>query len=115
LWRWWGSVASFAVAENGSGGGPERPQSGTVSSSDKSRLRVENPPKMHRAALGESENLKIRMVDKQSEADKARAIKEYDEAPDAAIQRIATLRAARLARDAAATPTKTKGAKASPK
>jgi hypothetical protein len=55
------------------------------------------------------------MAEKQSEADKAQATKEYHEARDAAIQRIATLRAARLARDAAATPTKTKGTKASPK
>lgn len=49
------------------------------------------------------------MADKQSEAEKAQARKEYHEARDAAIQRIARLRAARLARDAAAqTPTETK-------
>jgi hypothetical protein len=48
------------------------------------------------------------MPDKQSEADKAQATKEYYEARDAAIQRIATLRAARLARDAATTKTKSK-------
>jgi hypothetical protein len=55
------------------------------------------------------------MADKQSEADKAQAMKEYREARDAAIERIATLRAARLARDAAATPTKTKIRKSGPK
>lgn len=44
------------------------------------------------------------MANKQSDADKALAMKEYHEARDAAIQRIARLRAARLARDAAAEP-----------
>jgi hypothetical protein len=52
------------------------------------------------------------MADKQSEADKAEAMKEYHAARDAAIQRIASLRAARLARDAATPPTKTKSKKA---
>jgi len=55
------------------------------------------------------------MADKQSEADKAQAVKEYREAQDAAIRRIATLRAARLARDAGASPTKTKSKKPIPK
>jgi hypothetical protein len=54
------------------------------------------------------------MPDKQSEADKAQATKEYYEARDAAIQRIATLRAARLARDAATTKTKSKKPKWAP-
>jgi hypothetical protein len=49
------------------------------------------------------------MPQKQTEAEKFQAMKEYREEQDAAIQRIATLRAARLARDAAAAPTKTKG------
>ena len=49
------------------------------------------------------------MAQKQSEAEKAQAMKEYRDARDAAIQRMATLRAARLARDAAASPTKIKG------
>jgi hypothetical protein len=49
------------------------------------------------------------MVNKQSDADKALAMKEYHEARDAAIKRMAQLRAARLARDAATQPpTKTK-------
>jgi len=50
------------------------------------------------------------MAQKQSEAGKIQAMKEYQEARDAAIERIATLRAARFARDAAAAsaPTKTK-------
>jgi hypothetical protein len=52
------------------------------------------------------------MYDKQSNADKAQAKKEYYEARDAAIQRMGRLRAARLARDAAAqSPTKTNGKK----
>jgi hypothetical protein len=55
------------------------------------------------------------MAQKQSEAEKAQAMKEYREARDAAIQRIATLRAARLARDVAAAHTKTKGKKSVPK
>jgi hypothetical protein len=55
------------------------------------------------------------MVQKQSEAEKAQAMKEYREERDAAIQRIATLRAARLARDAAGPPTQTKGKKPVPK
>jgi hypothetical protein len=55
------------------------------------------------------------MADKQSDTDKAQAMKEYHEARDAAIQRIATLRAARLAREAATPPTKTKSTKASSK
>jgi hypothetical protein len=46
---------------------------------------------------------------KQSEAEKAQAMKECRDARDAAIQRIATLRAARLAQDAMASPTKIKG------
>jgi hypothetical protein len=41
------------------------------------------------------------MADKQTDADKAQAMREYREKHDAAMQRIATLRAARLARDAA--------------
>jgi hypothetical protein len=61
------------------------------------------------------ESVEIRMADKQSEADKAQAMKEYREARDAAVQRIATLRAARLARDAAAPPTQKKGKKTPPK
>jgi hypothetical protein len=52
--------------------------------------------------------LEITMAQKQSEAEKAQAMQEYREARDAAIQRIATLRAARLARDSAAPPTKGK-------
>lgn len=55
------------------------------------------------------------MADRQSEADKAQAMKEYREARDAAIERIATLRAARLARDAAAPRTKVRSKKQSPK
>jgi hypothetical protein len=55
------------------------------------------------------------MPQKQTEAEKAQAMKEYHEARDAAIQRIATLRAARLARDAAAAPTRTEGKKPVPK
>jgi hypothetical protein len=51
---------------------------------------------------------------KQSDAEKAEAMKEYHETHDAAIQRIALLRAARLARDAAAEPpTKAKNNKPS--
>ena len=41
------------------------------------------------------------MVDKQTEADKAQAMREYREKHEAAMRRIITLRAARLARDAA--------------
>jgi hypothetical protein len=41
------------------------------------------------------------MPEKQTDADKAQAFREYQEKHDAAIRRIATLRAARLARDAA--------------
>ena len=41
------------------------------------------------------------MADKQSDADKAKAVQEYREQHDAAIRRIETLRTARLARDAA--------------
>jgi hypothetical protein len=41
------------------------------------------------------------MVEKQTEADKAQAMREYREKHEAAMRRIATLRAARLARDAA--------------
>jgi hypothetical protein len=70
---------------------------------------------MHKSSECEGENLEIRMAQKQSEAEKAEAMKEYREARDAAIQRIATLRAARLARDAAATPTRTKSKKPVPK
>jgi hypothetical protein len=55
------------------------------------------------------------MAQKQSEAEKAQAMQEYREARDVAIQRIAMLRAARLARDAAATPTQTKIKKSGPK
>ena len=61
------------------------------------------------SAEREGEDLEIRMAQKQSEAEKAQAMKEYHDARDAAIQRIATLRAARLARDATASPTKIKG------
>jgi hypothetical protein len=43
----------------------------------------------------------MNMADKQTDADKAQAMREYREKHDAAIRRIATLRAARLARDAA--------------
>jgi hypothetical protein len=41
------------------------------------------------------------MVGKMSDADKAKAMQEYRDEQDAAIRRIAALRAARLARDAA--------------
>ena len=41
------------------------------------------------------------MVNKMSDADKANAMQEYRDEQNAAIGRIATLRAARLARDAA--------------
>jgi hypothetical protein len=41
------------------------------------------------------------MADQQSDADKAKAMQEYRERQDAAVRRIETLRAARLARDAA--------------
>ncbi|HMF22619.1 MAG TPA: hypothetical protein VKG24_10905 [Pseudolabrys sp.] len=41
------------------------------------------------------------MAEKQTDADKAQAMREYREKHDAAMRRIATLRAARLARDAA--------------
>ena len=61
------------------------------------------------SAEREGEDLEIRMAQKQSEAEKAQAMKEYHDARDAAIQRIATLRAARLARDATPSPTKIKG------
>lgn len=58
----------------------------------------------------------VRMADKQSDADKAQAMKEYHDARDAAIKRMAALRAVRLARDAEAqTPAKTKNKKPSPK
>jgi hypothetical protein len=40
------------------------------------------------------------MADKQTEADKAAAMKEYRQQHDAAVDRIAALRAARLERDA---------------
>jgi hypothetical protein len=40
------------------------------------------------------------MADKQTEADKAAAMKEYRAQQDAAVDRIAALRAARLERDA---------------
>ncbi|MGE3987856.1 hypothetical protein [Pseudorhodoplanes sp.] len=40
------------------------------------------------------------MADKQTEADKAAAMKEYRQQHDAAIDRMAALKAARLARDA---------------
>ena len=40
------------------------------------------------------------MADKQTDADKAAAMKEYRAQHDAAVDRIAALRAARLARDA---------------
>jgi len=39
-------------------------------------------------------------AEKQTDADKAQAMREYREKHDAAMRRIATLRAARLARDA---------------
>jgi hypothetical protein len=48
------------------------------------------------------------MADKQSDADKAKAMREYREKHDAAMRRIATLRAARLARDATPPPEKAK-------
>jgi hypothetical protein len=44
------------------------------------------------------------MVDKQTDADKAQAMREYREKHEAAMRRIAALRAARLARDAASSP-----------
>jgi hypothetical protein len=40
------------------------------------------------------------MPDKQTDADKAAAMREYRERQDAAVRRIEALRAARLARDA---------------
>lgn len=56
------------------------------------------------------------MANKQSDAEKIEAMKEYRDAHDAAIQRIARLRAARLARDAAAeVPTKATNKKPSGK
>jgi hypothetical protein len=54
--------------------------------------------------------LEVMMADQQSEADKAKAMQEYRERQDAAVRRIETLRAARLARDAAR-PTPTPKAK----
>ena len=42
------------------------------------------------------------MADKQTDADKAAAMKEYRAQHDAAVDRMAALRAARLARDAGA-------------
>lgn len=50
-----------------------------------------------------------------TEPDKAQTMKAYRDARDAAIQRIATLRAARRTRDGGATPAKTKIRKPSPK
>jgi hypothetical protein len=44
------------------------------------------------------------MADKQTDADKAAAMKEYRAQHDAAVDRIAALRAARLAREASAPP-----------
>jgi hypothetical protein len=41
------------------------------------------------------------MVNKQTDADKAQAMREYREKHEAAMRRIITLRAARLARDTA--------------
>jgi CDP-glycerol glycerophosphotransferase (TagB/SpsB family) len=41
------------------------------------------------------------MVEKQTDADKAQAMREYREKHEAAMRRIVTLRNARLARDAA--------------
>jgi hypothetical protein len=55
------------------------------------------------------------MADKQTDANKAQALKEYREAQDVAIQHIVRLRTARLARDAAATAPKTKIRQLSPK
>ena len=46
------------------------------------------------------------MVEKQTAEDKAQAFREYREKHEAAIRRIATLRAARLARDAMLTTEK---------
>jgi len=43
----------------------------------------------------------ISMAEKQTDADKAQAMREYREKHEAAMRRISTLRAARLARDAA--------------
>jgi hypothetical protein len=48
------------------------------------------------------------MAEKQSDADKAKAMQEYRDKQDAAIRRIAKLRAARLARDAAQSSQQTK-------
>jgi hypothetical protein len=42
------------------------------------------------------------MAEKQTEADKAAALKEYRQQHDAAVDRMAALKAARLARDAGA-------------
>jgi hypothetical protein len=51
------------------------------------------------------------MPEKQSDADKAKAMREYREKQDSAIRRIAKLRAARLARDAALVPPNKRKAK----
>jgi hypothetical protein len=51
------------------------------------------------------------MPDKQSDADKAKAMQEYRAEHDAAVRRIESLRAARLARDAAIPPPKPKPTK----
>jgi hypothetical protein len=48
------------------------------------------------------------MADKQTEADKLAAMREYRAQHDAAVDRIAALRAARLARDAGASPEEVK-------
>ena len=47
---------------------------------------------------------RYKMADKQTDADKAKAMQDYRDEHDAAVKRIATLRAARLARDAALPP-----------
>jgi hypothetical protein len=48
------------------------------------------------------------MADKQSDADKEKAMREYREKHDVAMRRMASLRAARLARDAAPPPERAK-------
>jgi hypothetical protein len=48
------------------------------------------------------------MADRQSDADKEKAMREYREKHDAAMRRMASLRAARLARDAAPPPERAK-------
>jgi hypothetical protein len=61
-----------------------------------------------RIKAGAKQSGEAKMADKQSDADKAKAMREYREKHDAAMRRIASLRAARLARDAEPPPEKAK-------